>query len=1338
MGDNTATQRNAPVQVRQYLSTDRLSAGVLSYFSSGTFTSSVIDIGTEASFTTLSYNTNVPALTALTVDVRAGNTSIPDSTWTAWQSSVASGGDISALTGNRYVQYRVNLSTTNALATPSFNDISINYAAYSGSGTVISSPYNTTDASNAIGGLSWDEDVTLPSGTGVTVSLRTGATISDLNSASWTDFTNATTGCTKTNSTVVCGSSAIPAAMKNALNNQWYQYKVTLISAGANTPTVTNVKVIYVVNAPPQFDQTFGTNGVSVSQIASSTDPNLGQVLIQYKVRDVDTTTGSSTPGFITPSFEYNIGSGWVAVDSSKLDPDALTNKAVSESAYNTYQAVWNAKAQIPDTFSNSTQIRVTANDNEPVNNITQAVGPSFTLDTKNPTGTLALDASDGSVAFTGSDDSNLSYLLSNNSDGSADGLNALSNGWTNVNASSTIATSTWSYINTGSYPIVNLFFKDSYNNTSTVASMAPSKPAGMDLKDISNSLTGVYKEFLSWGVYTSTSTAAFSKYEIFRSTDNTNFSLLNTITDPNLNYYVDSSVASTTTYSYKVRIVDTDNDKSAYSSVVSDLPNGQGGTDVTPPVISAVAAAEVQSTWAKITWTTDEVSDSKVEYSVSPDTYDSSLSSASIVTNHSVTLTNLSPGTTYYFRVKSADIYNNSAVNDNNGSGFSFTTSQGPKISSVTAVPGDRSAVITWNTDKSSNSYVFYSTDSGLSGALTAGNAAMVATSSTGSLFEHKVALPNLSPSTIYYYYVSSADDSGDISTDKNSSSYYSFRTTNDINAPVITNLSAPVNTSQTIVAVWNTDEPATTRLAYGTKAGDYATVTDLDATLTTVHVVVLNNLTASTKYFFVAKSSDEAGNEAVSKEQNITTAADNQIVSGGGGGYVPPEEKDTTPPVISDINTDSVSAFGAVISFSTDEAAMGFVEYGTSSNYDNSSSQAKFLLKHTIKINGLRMGTTYKFHVKAVDKAGNEAVSEEQTFTTKYLTDNLDSIKVDNLEQYQDQVDNAIESIVPSLVPPFVGKVQVTDITEDSATVNWETNLKAYSTVNYTPEDSYKPGNEKPYLWEASDTANKSTDHQIILGNLQPNTRYHFKVSSFTLPQVVGSSKDLTFVTKAEKFQASAADIKTTSFKIVWTTKEPVDSVVEYRNLSTNEINRKVNNTKQTLHEETINNLSPATAYEVKVFGQNEKGNMIEAKRSLKVVTGKDVTPPVISGLKIESAIVPNRKDRAQTSVIWKTDEASTSAVYYEEGGASASNKGILANKAETSDDYSTNHVVVLTTLKPGSIYRIQVESKDEAGNVALYPVKTIIVPKENESVSDVIFKNFEDAFKFLRNGN
>jgi len=1221
-------------------------------------------------------------------------------------------------------------------------NISISYTGFQTSSDLTSSPYNTSDSRNIISKVAWSTTGTSGS---LIVKLQVRSAPNNSGApgtwSAWCGYMDCS-GTTYFNSTDnnVTLSSSHP--LRNGNDDQWFQYKVFFTTDGSATPTFDDITISYVVNAAPDFNPNYpsaAAGGVSASQDTNSASSTFGKVLINYSVRDTDTLSGTANPGFITPSFEYNIGGGWLAITSGNLGASDLTNKAVDGTNYTVYTATWNAQAQIPANYLTTAQVRVTANDNEGANNIAQAVSANFTLDTKAPAvSAFTIDGTQSKLTLTATDDTNLQYRFSNNSDLSADGLNASSGQWQTVGGNSINVNPTWNFTGAPSYTSAYLQIRDTAGNLTSATAKAPSTPGHMYIKDVSDMAATNYREFISWDVYTSAAGATFSKYEIFRSTNGSSYSSLASITNINTNYYVDAGLTLGTTYYYKVRIVDTDTDSGNFGSVVSDTANGNGGTDNTPPVITAITVAETQSTYAKITWTTDELSDSRVDFSIAPSTaFGSTQSIPSFVLSHSVTLTGLTPGTNYLFRVKSADIFSNLATDDNTGAGYSFTTIAGPKISNVTETTiTDKTAQIFWNTNTNSDSFVTYSTSASLSSPTRVGSATLVGGSGT---FQHIVNLTGLTAGTTYYFFVESTDASSNYTKDTNGNNYYNFRTTADTKPPVITNISTPVLAPTAGVIVWQTDEPSTTQADYGTVSGTYTTTTTLDTTLTIFHIVSLNNLAENTRYYFDVRSKDAAGNEAVSPESNLVTGVTTivQVVGGGGGGggtnYPAP---DTTPPQISNVKVANTAAFGATITFNTDEDSVGFVNYGTADGqFTLTAGSANYAQAQSIKLDGLKMGTNYFFQVKAVDKGGNISTSDSGKFKTLYFSDATPTLA--NVAQFQQEVENAIESALPSLAPPFIEKPQISEVTDNSAKVTWRSNIKTYSVVGYATEDEYNSAKDpnNPYTVEVSDTANKVLSHELVLQGLRPNTVYHYRAKGFSLPQLVGQSGDFTFVTKALDIKAAITDIGNSSLKVIWHTDEPTSSIVQYRDTKTGALSQKIINEQATSHEILVDNLTPGTAYEVSVFGFNSKGNKVQTTAAARVTTSQDVTPPQILSLKIDTAIIPGQTDRAQTIVSWKTDEPSTSIVYFEESATSIEGKKELANKVEITNSFVLDHAVVLTTLKPGGLYRIQVGSKDAAGNLNLLPVKTIVIPRQSESILDVIFKNFEDAFKFLR---
>src|SRR3989344_1115721 len=111
--------------------------------------------------------------------------------------------------------------------------------------------------------------------------------------------------------------------------------------------------------------------------------------------------------------------------------------------------------------------------------------------------------------------------------------------------------------------------------------------------------------------------------------------------------------------------------------------------TDITPPTVSNIQVANVTGTSATITWTTNEASTSKVRYATVSEVFSpvfTNVEVADLVTSHSVNLSNLTAGTTYYYTIYSKDASQNGTYSSEQT--FTTTATTGdttpPVISSI------------------------------------------------------------------------------------------------------------------------------------------------------------------------------------------------------------------------------------------------------------------------------------------------------------------------------------------------------------------------------------------------------------------------------------------------------------------------------------------------------------------------------------------------------------------------------------------------------------------------------------------------------------------------------
>jgi hypothetical protein len=191
-----------------------------------------------------------------------------------------------------------------------------------------------------------------------------------------------------------------------------------------------------------------------------------------------------------------------------------------------------------------------------------------------------------------------------------------------------------------------------------------------------------------------------------------------------------------------------------AMTIVLATLLAGCAKGDDTPPVISEISASDIAQTSAVITWTTDEPATSQVEYGLTSGYGSATSLDSTLVTSHSVSLSELSAGTTYHYRVKSDDASENQAMSaDRTFSTATPPDTTPPVISEIGASDITTcTATIIWTTDELATSQVEY-------GLTTSYGSTSPLDSSL--VTSHSVTLSGLTASTTYHYGVKSKDAS-------------------------------------------------------------------------------------------------------------------------------------------------------------------------------------------------------------------------------------------------------------------------------------------------------------------------------------------------------------------------------------------------------------------------------------------------------------------------------------------------------------------------------------------------------------------------------------------------
>jgi phosphodiesterase/alkaline phosphatase D-like protein len=149
--------------------------------------------------------------------------------------------------------------------------------------------------------------------------------------------------------------------------------------------------------------------------------------------------------------------------------------------------------------------------------------------------------------------------------------------------------------------------------------------------------------------------------------------------------------------------------------------------------------------------------------------------------------------------------------------------------------------------------------------------------------------------------------------------------------------------------------------------------------------------------------------------------------------------------------------------------------------------------------------------------------------------------------------------------------------------------------------------------------------------------------------------------------------------------------------------------------LHTIHLSNLSSSTAYHFRVISTDQNGNTSTSSDQtfttfyLAVTTENDTTPPTISNVQVATI------SDTQVTIIWQTDELSTSQVIYGTTDAYGS---------QTTQDptLTFQHSVTISGLTKETTYHYKVISKDAAGNTASSTDYTFTTTQTPETITIV----------------
>jgi hypothetical protein len=539
--------------------------------------------------------------------------------------------------------------------------------------------------------------------------------------------------------------------------------------------------------------------------------------------------------------------------------------------------------------------------------------------------------------------------------------------------------------LGTGAYatvPGVNTFYivaRDEANNINyatfssvnfTANTTAPGMPLSVDIVDVSIKSTNNWRLALTWDPPSSVGSGVAS-YRVFRSTDNSNFSLVGSSSSTT---YIDAGL-SPITYYYRVIACDNTNNCGANSGVVSLLPTGRFTSPAS--LVADPTVLNVTTRRATIRWSTDRTSDSKIAIGTTSGSYGpSEIGNSDQVSSHEINLDNLSAGTTYYFVAKWTDEDGNTGQSSEQ----SFTTSPAPTVKEIETTRVSLSGTTIEFTSKDSTSVKIYYGPSESFGGVKTINTSI---SESNYVFD----LSGLADGTKYYFRLSAFDSEGG----EYQGNIFSFSTPP---RPKISNLRfQPIDGEPTSTqkVTWQTNVPSTTIVSYGKE--NAASTETQDSQLVTDHEIIIRDLEDDSDYYLMAQSRDADGNLAVSDRQQFRTALD------------------TRPPKISEISVETaIRGTGAeargqvIISWKTDEPATSQIEYSEGSDatiFNNKTAEdAELSLEHIVIVSDLPTSRVYSLRPVSRDRSTNAGVGETQSAIIGRASDSVLTIILNTLK--------------------------------------------------------------------------------------------------------------------------------------------------------------------------------------------------------------------------------------------------------------------------------------------------------------------------------------------------
>lgn len=788
-----------------------------------------------------------------------------------------------------------------------------------------------------------------------------------------------------------------------------------------------------------------------------------------------------------------------------------------------------------------------------------------------------------------------------------------------------------------------------------------------------------------------------------------------------------------------------------------------------TPTITSGPTDANSTSsgtpTSVTVSWETSEESNSVVQYGTTEGgPYGTTQTNNDYDTNHNVTFTVASAGTTYYYIVKSTDHAGNEVTSDEE----SFTTISVPTISNLLEVTTSHTQqVLTWTTNINTTSIVEYGTTDGVY----TNSQGTTATRTTS----HSVTIKGLTANQIYYYRITGTDQYGNAPTATTGNFTTSSDTTPSTGSVIINDGTTYTNSTTVNLAVAGVDTGGD---ATKDNVVKYMKFSNDNLNWTMVYVAYATtynswNLTTyggnanegtKTVYVRLKDNSDVESTSTISD----TIIYDNTAPTANQPTVTTPTS-DTTPTISWVASTDTISDidhYGIKIGITT-----GGTDIANEDNIGN-------VLSYT-STTALTNGQTYYVSIKATDGAGKEgSYGTEKSFTIDTTAPTNGSISInagaayttstgvtltisatdasqmnisnDNTTwngwetyatskawilssgdatkqvyiKFRDREtsgnesatysDSTILDTAAATISNISDTRSIVSATASTVDVSWATDESANSVVEYGTSTGI-------YTYSKTDS-DLDINHRITLtgvDNISSGNIYYYKVKSIDAAgnETVSSEDNFNTITIPilNNTSIQLGTSSNTQQTITWTTNVSCTSVVDYGTTSgTYGESHGLDNTSSlnTTHSVTLKGLTANTTYYYRVKGRDQFGNLTTPSTERAFTTGStagSITGVTKSGSQSKDVIT------GQITIGWNTNTASSSYVEYGQTDAYGSESG--------QNDSVTSHSVTLKGLTANTTYHYRVKSIDTEGRVYVSADDTFTTGETTDSsISEV----------------